>query len=316
MSTRITVKDLARICGVSIGTIDRAINDRGGINSKTKQRILDTAAEYGFVKNVNAISLSLGKPNLLGVIMTTLNNEYTSTLLTAIEAEAAARGFSTIIMLSNYDPARERECVERMRSMNLAGLVVFPVISEPEYYRNIIKTGIPVVTVANRIDGLQFIGIDDYEAMRSGTEYVLSRGYERLYYVAPMLQKLGHENLSAQELRRDGFLEAAKGREYQIIDNDELYKNLISELDSGTFNSEKKTAIICPSDAYTIDILPRVRKGIGVMGFDRLKTIGKLIPDLTGIAYPTKDIGKAAVGALLGENVGVFPFRLVEGETI
>ena len=313
---RITVKDLARICGVSIGTVDRAINGRGGINPETKKKILDAAAEYGFVKNQSAISLSLGKPNLIGVIMTNLKTEFLTTLLTAIESEASARGYSTLIMLSNYSPERERGCAERMRSMNLAGLIVFPVISEPDYYLNIMKTGVPVVTVANRIEGIPFIGIDDYEAMRQGTEFVLSRGYERLVYIAPMLEKLGRENLSAQVMRRDGFLDAARGREYTLIEERPVYRELLRQLASGEFRHEKKTALICPSDAYTVDCLPLIGKDIGIMGFDRLPTLGRLIPDLAGIAYPTADIGKAAVGALFGEKYDLFPFKLVAGETI
>lgn len=314
--SRITVKDLARLCGVSIGTIDRAINDRGGINPETKKKILDAAAEYGFVKNQSAISLSLGKPNLIGVIMTNLKNEFVTTMMTAIESEASKRGYSTLIMLSNYSPERERECAERMRAMNLAGLIVFPVISEPDYYLNIMKTGVPVVTVANRVEGIPFIGIDDYEAMRQGTEFVLSRGYERLVYIAPMLEKLGRENLSAQVLRKNGFLDAVKSVEYTLIEDRPTYRELLDKLAAGAFRQGKRTALICPSDAYTIDCLPLIGKDIGIMGFDRLPTLGRLIPDLAGIAYPTADIGKAAVGALFGEKYGLFPFELVPGETI
>ncbi|MBE6611106.1 MAG: LacI family DNA-binding transcriptional regulator, partial [Ruminococcaceae bacterium] len=48
---RITVKDLARICGVSIGTVDRALNGRARINPETKKKILDAAEEYGYIKN-------------------------------------------------------------------------------------------------------------------------------------------------------------------------------------------------------------------------------------------------------------------------
>ena len=317
MSTRITVKDLARLCGVSIGTVDRAINNRGGINPETKKKILDTAAEYGFVKNLNAISLSLGKPNLIGVIITNLKNEFLTTLLTAIESEASARGYSTLIMLSNYSPESERECAERMRSMNIAGLIVLPVISDPGYYLNIVRTGIPVVTVGNRIEGIPFVGIDDFGAMKRGTEFVLSRGYRRLYYVAPLLEKAGRQNISAQTMRRDGFLAAASGVEYSLVDNYSAYDELLSSLQSGSLGSdEKRTALICPSDAYTIDCLPLVGDRVGIMGFDRLPMIGRLIPELAGIVYPTADIGKAAVASLLGEPAKIFPFELFPGETV
>ena len=320
--SRITVKDLARLCGVSIGTIDRAINDRGGINPDTKKKILDAAAEYGFVKNQSAISLSLGKPNLIGVIMTDLKTEFVTTMMTAIESEASARGYSTLIMLSNYSPERERGCVERMRSMNLAGLIVFPVISEPDYYLNIMKTGVPVVTVANRVEGIPYIGIDDRMAMRRGTEFVISRGYRRLIYIAPLLEKAGRENITAQSLRYEGFLEASEGVGREIISDRPAYKKLLASLEAGELPDGERTALICPSDAYTIACLPLIGKRLGIMGFDRLQTIGRLIPELAGVVYPTSDIGKAAAKFVLTQNGGespaetLLPFEIVEGETI
>lgn len=301
MSSRITVKDLARLCKVSIGTVDRAINDRGGINPETRRKILETAEEYGFVKNQNAQSLSSGRSKLLGVIMTNLKNEFLTTLLSAIEAEAALCGYSAIIMLSNYSPERELECVERMRAMNIAGLIVFPVISDPSHYRRMIKLGTPVITVGNQIEGIPYVGIDDFDAMKRGTEFVLSRGYERLIYVSPLLEKSVTQNISAQLLRRDGFLEAAEGKaELRMIDCYDKYSELLSELKEARSDSEdKKTALICTSDAYTIACLPLVGKRLGIMGFDRLTTIGTLIPSLAGIVYPAAEIGKAAVRLML-----------------
>ena len=322
MSTRITVKDLARICGVSIGTVDRAINGRAGINPGTKEKILDAAKKYGFVKNQNAISLSRGRPNLLGVVMTNLKTEFLTTLLSAIEEEAAARGFSTIIMLSDYSPERERECVERMRSMDIAGLIVFPVISDTEFYKSIMNMGIPVVTVANRVEGIPFIGIDDRLAMRRGTEFVISRGYRRLIYIAPLLEKAGRENMTAQSLRYEGFLEASEGIGREIISDRPAYKKLLASLEAGELPGGERTALICPSDAYTIACLPLVGKRLGIMGFDRLPTIGRLIPELAGVVYPTSDIGKAAAKFVLTAKAGespdetLFPFEIVEGETI
>lgn len=329
MGGRITVKDLARLCGVSIGTVDRAINDRGGINPETRRKILETAQQCGFVKNQNALSLSLGRSNLIGVIITNLKNEFLTTLLSAIEAEASERGYSTIIMLSNYSPERERECAERMRAMNIAGLIVFPVISDSEYYTNIIKMGIPVVTVGNQIEGIPYVGIDDREAMKRGTEFVLSRSYERMIYIAPLLEKEGKQNISTQLLRKEGFLEAAKGKELLLIDRYESYDELLSSLKLGRVGNSQKTALICTSDAYTIACLPFVGAELGIMGFDRLPTIETLIPKLAGIVYPTDEIGRAAVGLLLepcshiDESSSVvsaerrlFEFEIFEGETI
>ena len=323
MNSRVTVKDLARICGVSIGTVDRAINGRGGINPETKEKILAAAREYGFVKNQNAISLSRGKPNLLGVIMPNLKTEFLATLLSAIEEEATALGFSTIIMLSGYSVERERDCATRMRSMDIAGLIVFPVISDAEFYRSVMRMGIPVVTVGNRIEGIPFVGIDDRLAMERATEFVISRGYERLIYVAPLLEKAGRENLSAQVLRHEGFLAASDEVRREVIADRRAYGELLGSLESGEFFGDTRTALICPSDSYTIDCLPYIGKRCGIIGFDRLPMIGRLIPELAGVVYPTAGIGKAAALLTLNpENSSgiaaetIFEFSIVEGETI
>lgn len=317
LKNRVTVKDLAKLCGVSIGTVDRAINDRGGINPETKKKILDAAREYGFVKNQNALSLSLGKPNLIGVIITDLKNEFQCTLLTAIEARASKLGYSTLIMLSNYDGNTEYECANRMRSMNVAGLIVLPVTTDVEFYKGIINSGIPVVTVGNKIENIPFVGIDDYEAMKCGVEYVLSRGYEKLIYTAPLLERESFQNMSAQSLRRDGFYNAVYEKaDFLLLDNYADYESFLEKLRCGGYSENRKTAFICPSDVYTADCLPLIGKKFGIMGFDRLTTIGKLIPNLAGIIYPTAEIGCTAVDLLFEPENKIFEFEIFRGESV
>ena len=98
---KITSDKLARLCGVSQGTVDRALNNRPGISPKTKQKILQTAKEHGFIKNQYASSLSRGTSNLIGVVMLNLKNEFFSQLLTSIESTARSFGYTTAIMLSD-----------------------------------------------------------------------------------------------------------------------------------------------------------------------------------------------------------------------
>ena len=331
MSNRkITVKDLAQLCGVSIGTIDRAINNRGGINPETKQKILDAAAKYGYVKNQNARTLSSGSSNLIGVIIFNLKNEFPSALLTSIEAEASRRGYSTLIMLSNYSEKTECDCVTRMRSMNVAGIIAMSVVTDSGYYESLIHGGTRIVAVGNRIVGdIPYVGIDDRAAMRASTEYVLARGYERLVYVAPLLEKAATQNIGAQSERFSGFLDAiglteakldstgagfnAARVEYEVIDRYDSYERRIAEC----AKSPRRTAFICPSDTYTVKCLPTLERGCGVIGFDRLGIIGSLIPELSGIAYPTEDIGRLAVDCLLDGGQGqILPYELIFGKTV
>lgn len=315
-NSKITVKDLARMCGVSIGTIDRAINNRGGINLETKKKILETAREYGFVKNQNALTLSSGLSNLIGVIVTNLKTEYFTTLLTVIETTAHSRGYSTLIMMTNYDSETEIDCVARMRSMNVAGIILFSILPHTDYYTSLVRDGVRVVAVGNRIvDGVPFVGINDSDAMKAGTEFVLSKGYNRLIYVAPLLEKAPRQNISAQSERLNGFLAAIENSEaeYEIIGN---YADYSQKLPTLSANS-RKTALVCPSDVYTLKCLSLHKDKFGIMGFDRMPTIETFIPKMSGITYPTVDIGSRAVSVLLdGGGDAILPFEIYRGETV
>lgn len=316
--SNITVKDLARLCGVSIGTVDRAINDRRGISKETRDRILETARAYGFVKNQSASSLSSGRSNTIGVIIFNLKSEYFADALSAIEEEARREGYNTMIMLSGYDAETEMECARRMTAIHIAGLIVFSVLKDPSFYVELQNNGTPVVALGNPIGGgIPFVGIDDRAAMRTSCQYVLSRGYERVLYVAPLLEKAKHQNIAAQSLRYAGFLDAIEGTNtsYTVIDTYDTYRTHFPTLDSA------KTALICPSDTYTLHCLELFydqTPTVGIMGFDRFLTLGRLLPRLSGITYSYHDIGAAAVHVLLAdqrEDV-LLPFTLIPGETV
>lgn len=314
--SNITVKDLARLCGVSIGTVDRAINDRPGISQKTRERILQTAHEYGFVKNQSARTLRSGRSNTIGVIIFNLKSEYFANALTAIEEKARREGYNTMIMLSDYDAETEMECARRMASMHIAGLIAFSVLRDPSFYVELQKSGTPVVALGNPIGGgIPFVGIDDRAAMEASCAYVLSRGYQRIVYVAPLLEKAKTQNIAAQSRRYEGFLAAMAQANVtmQVLNTYESYRESLAEIDTGA----QSTAFLCPSDTYTLRCLELFRPdppAVGIMGL----TIGRLLPRLSGITYSSHDIGAAAVQVLLAdtrEDV-LLPFTLVHGETV
>ena len=318
--TNITVKDLARICGVSIGTVDRAINNRKGISEETRQRILKTAAEYGFVKNQSALSLSSGRSKTIGVIIFNLKSEYFASVLTSIEEEARHSGHTTMIMLSHYDAETEMECVRRMVSMNVAGIIVFSVLKNTDFYTELQKNGTPVVAVGNPIGaGIPFVGIDDRLAMSESCRYVLSKGYRHLVYIAPVLEKHMEQNIAAQSDRYAGFLEvvqSAVGVTWHVVDTYEEYQNNLTEV----LSKDRSTALICSSDTFTLRCLEVFRntEHAGIMGFDRFLTLEQLLPKLSGIAYSSKDIGIAAAHVILDATHSdvLLPFEVIPGETV
>jgi len=316
-NTRITVKDLARICGVSIGTVDRALNGRGRISPATRDKILAAADEHGFIKNQFARTLSRGTSDLIGVIVPNLHGEYFPALLTGVDAEARERGSTTLFMTSGYSAEEEKNCVRRMLSMNVAGIIVCSVLTEASYYENLTANGTPVIAASNRIgETLPFVGIDDYSAMRDAAAHIAAQGWEHICYISPVLSKKD-QNISAQTERVRGFRDAmdSAGRSYEIISDKASFETLSPA-------PGRRTALLCSSDAYTVQCIVKFRRQIengklGLMGFDNISSLRQLYPELATVSYDTPAIGRAAVRLMLdGGKREIIPYEIITGNTI
>lgn len=124
---RITTEDIARICGVSRGTVDRALNNRPGISPKTKEKVLKVAKELGYRPNMIACSLAKGHTMSIGVVVFDLNNEFFAQLLNSIEIRARELGYFTYLVLTQKDPKVEKECLSHLVDRNVDGIILFSI---------------------------------------------------------------------------------------------------------------------------------------------------------------------------------------------
>lgn len=120
---KITTAELSKICGVSQGTVDRALNNRADINSETKKRIIAIAKQYGYRKYIDSDveNKSVGQ---IGIIVFNLNNEYFSKLITETEFILRELGLSAVIMMTHYDKQYEIECIRNMYNMGVQGIIL------------------------------------------------------------------------------------------------------------------------------------------------------------------------------------------------
>ena len=204
----ITAADIAALCGVSQGTVDRALHGRGEISAETKTRILKVAAEYGYRPNISARRLAGGKSGLVGVVLFDLKNAYFSELVTYLEESFRSVGLLPVLMFSGKDPVTEQQCIQRLCTMGVEGIVLLPVGNGAAYESERASLPVPVVTVGNRLGALPHIGIDNRRAMYELALQMMEREYARYLYYAPVLS-YGDANKEAQESRYQGFLDAA-----------------------------------------------------------------------------------------------------------
>lgn len=328
----VTIKDIALICKVSEGTVDRALNARPGISEKTKEYILKVAKELNYTPNHLARGLAKGRSMTLGVILFDVRNPYFAQLMSAIEVKARELGYVVFPIFTHHDLQNERKALEHFKTRQVDGIIMFSVQSGHEFEKELLDLKIPVVTIGNRISGgWTYVGINERESMKDAVKHVVSQGYEEIIYICPPLARRGEVNLYTLEERlagcREGLSEMRKKEPIVIMDSD--YTKAISQID---LESQPKKAIVCPADIYALEVLNHFKKNkisvpeqVGLMGFDDIDTLKYISPRLCSVRYPVSEIGITAVSRLLDEidgnhnkhlNVLLLQHQIVIGESL
>ena len=305
----VSTTTLAKICGVSQGTVDRALNNRDGISPKTKEKILAAAKKYGYRPNIHARNLAGGKSMLIGVVVFDLDNEYFSEFLMHFEEECTKRGYSIVVMFTHKDTEKEIDCIKNLYYMSVDAITLFPANNGKDFEEFLASLEIPIVCIGNRLNNFDYVGIDNCLAMHEVTQYVKGKGYEKLIYVKPALNQ---PNSFAQKERLKGFEEFCKNSktEYAVT----LLNDAEKEIDAS-----KKCAFVCPTDIYAIKLLQIAKeKGLGIIGFDNLKLIDDLSLKLDSVAYDIGTTAHSCINLLIDAkgkteaNITAIPHKIIK----
>ena len=332
----VTAKELAQMCGVSRMTVHRALTDTGRINPQTKELILTKAKECGYRPDLLARGLVKGQTFYIGVVVLDVNNRYFSQLLSAIGTEARERGYFVNITLHEQNKEMEREQLERLVDYHVDGIILSSVNQGSEYRDFLNRLDTPIVTIGNKIaEDLPFVSIEEKKAAREATEEILRKGYEKIVFVCPPLER-SEENTYVHRQRLDGFEEAVYswngGRkpeaESVVIDRNEAYAARAYE---ELRNTNKRTAFFCSGDIFALDIMKymsgegiKAGKDYGIMGFDGIDMLDYVSPRLNTIYNPVEQVAKEAVKLLFnlmnGEADGtesiILDCKMIAGETL
>lgn len=321
----ITSKDIASICGVSRGTVDRALNNKGRINAETKEKILKTAKELGYRPDLLARSLVKGRSMSIGVVVFDIKNHYFAQLVNSIEIEAKKKGYFVNITIQENDPELEIRLINNLIDRRIDGLILCPANKGSDFHKFLAGLPVPVIVIGNLISpDIPFIGIDERKAAKEATEMIASKGYERIVFVCPPLEYELRDNIYSHKQRLMGFKDAAKilkTIQYDVISNN----NYINDIDKLLYKNSNRTALFCSGDIFALNVLKhlkatgrRVPVDVGIMGFDNIDILEYVTPSLATIYNPVEEIGVKAVENLLGliEGERLDKFQLLEHKLI
>jgi len=327
---RVTIKDIANYCGVSEGTVDRALHNRPGIGAETKAKILQAVKELNYKPDLMARGLAKGKTMTIGVVLFDLYNRSFAQIMEAVEVKSREYGYFVHLVLTDKDRLKEKKYIEHLVSRKVDGMILMTVNHEKSFDSYLKNLNIPIVTIYNRVsDDWPYVGIDDRRAMKDAVRYIGGKGYEKIVYICPPLRHRGNRNIYTQEERLNGCLEGIQEfgiKDGPVIIQDKHYVESLKKIDL----RQTKTAILCACDIYALEVMNflksegyRIPQDVGVMGFDNIDVLKYVSPALTTVEYCVEEIGSRATECLVNRLEGraypqvmLLDYKIVEGESI
>jgi LacI family transcriptional regulator len=305
---RPTVYDVARVAGVSIKTVSRVVNQSPGVSAKTRRLVLDVVRDLGYVANAAARSLVTGSSTTIGVIVDSIADPFFASLVSVVEVDALAEGFSTQVASTWRDPRRERAQVLRMTRENVRGLLLAPTMGEHDYFAAALGE-IPAVLVDRGWpgSGLDTVGVQDRADARAAIEQLLSLGHRRIAFLGDFSE------LTTTVNRREGYCDALRAAGVPVVA--ELVRSCLSVDDPGGTAvaellalPEPPTALFSSNARTSLGVVRALhrtgRTDIALISFGDFDLADALLPGVTVVDHDPARIAAAAVDRLLARIRG------------
>lgn len=296
-----TMADIARVTGVSPMTVSRAFKSDSRISPETREAILKSAEELGYVFDSTASSLRSQKTDFVAVIIPSINNANFADTVGGLSEVLASRGLQILLGYTNYDMQEEERLIEQLLRRKPQAIVVTGGKHTPRARKLLENAPIPVIETwdipAEPID--RYVGFSNALAVREMVAHFVEVGYRRIAFIGG---DAGRDTRGSD--RRHGFIEAMKAHD---LDASRLIAagtppismregaNAMARLLHDLPDTE---AVICVSDLSAFGALTECqRRGISVPeriaigGFGDYEIGGISVPTLTTINARAREIG-------------------------
>jgi len=300
-----SIRDVARLAGVSYQTVSRVLNNSESIRPSTRERVLEVIDRVGYRPNQAARALVTSKSRTIGVLTSQSAHYGPSTSLRAIEDAARAAGYVvTTTSLTTSDPDGIVDSLEHLMRQAIEGLVVIaPQVRVFEAFTRL-ALQIPLVTLdSTGRDALRSLSVDQIHGARLATRHLIDLGHEQIMHLA------GPQDWIEAEARMRGFLEeigAADLPTHPPVLGD-WSADAGYRVGSELVAFREVTAVFAANDQMALGLFHAFREAgldvpgdISVVGFDDIPEASHYWPPLTTVRQDFAELGRRAVALLVG----------------
>ena len=322
------MKDIARELGVSVATVSRALKDSSRISQSQRERIKQYAQEHHFTPNYVAETLrhSRVRPQkIIGVIIPQFAHFYFASVLSGIEEEASARGYSIMVAQSDEKYDREVRICKSFYEHKVCGIIVSQAkdTQHYEHFQQLLDMGVPLVFYDRICTGVNAsrVVVDDYMGTFNAVTHLINTGCRRIaFYGSPMTLEISKNRYNGY---RDALLhQGLQPREdwIRVCDNRADAEAITPAI---LQQEEIPDAFFAVNDDTAIGILYtakrmgyRVPDDISVCGFTNGYRAIACDPMLTTVEQRGVTVGEEAANILISQVEGTLPANHVEKRVV
>lgn len=310
-----TLNDVARKAGVSTATVSRCLNSPERVIESTRKKVMDAVSSLGYSPNFGARVMAAKRTNTIGAIIPTMENAIFARGLQAFQEELRAHGYTLLVASSSYRSDVEEEQIRALVSRGADGLLLIGHDRAPSIRRFLEMQNVPALVAWTHDPHatLPSIGFDNRRSMRALAEKILELGHRRIAVISAAM-KTNDRARSRVTGIRDACLSAGVDPDdirviettYEIESGARAFRQLMA---MGT----PPTAVMCGNDVLAAGAIKQAReigldvpKDVSVTGFDDIELARIVVPALTTVHVPHRDMGGRAALMLV---------QMVEGKS-
>ncbi len=318
---RLRIREVAERAGVSPATVSRVLNGSTTVGESKREEVLAAVNELGYRPNRTASNLRRQKAQMIGVVISDIENPHFTQMVRAVEDAAYRRGYRVVLCNTDEDPAKQRDYLGVLAAERIAGAIISATEADAPEISELIDQGTSVVAydraVADRrADAVLSANVD---GARMGTEHLIAGGHKNIGFISgPTRIETAAERLSGY----DETISAARLRplvafgDFRFAGGVRATRELLAQ---------GATALLVANNLMAVGALHaikeaelRVAADVALVSIDDPPWAELTDPPLTTLAQPVREMADAAVELLLGRletnrkrhKHKVFPFEL------
>ncbi|WP_419888441.1 LacI family DNA-binding transcriptional regulator [Neobacillus niacini] len=316
------IKDLAKMAGVSKTTVSRVLNNHPYVSEEKKNAVLKAIQSTNYQKNINAVHLSTGKTQLMGVVLPFSDHPYFAQLLKGIAKQAFNHNYKLVLFQTDYMESREREALQMLKQKQIDSLIICSRSCELSVIEEYLPFGQIVLCEVNKAKKLSSTYVDHYKIFFRALEYLYDKGHRKIGYC------IGRKTGTNSSYREKAYRDFVKKYNMLFVplyiideclyfeDGEKVIKQL-KDMDT------PPSAMLVTSDQVAAGIVTycktqniSIPDELAIIGFDN-QPIAKMM-NITTIEIPLEEMGKnlflqAVNSDILNKEISV---KLIERGTV